>query len=228
MSNKDSVAQISSGVEELIQRLRYEGVEEGRAKAEKIVNEAETRAEWAIEQAKEEAERLVTKAKKDAASFEKSAIEALEVAVRDAILDLKIKITNRFTSQVRRLVSDELKKEETLQRLIFEVAGRARPEIDDSERVEMLLPQNVVQFEEYMKHPEQLEKGELTQLIRLINVDELRKGVELKFAEDEQCGIRIHLKDQGITVDLTDDAVADLLLQHLQPRFRALLEGIVR
>jgi V/A-type H+-transporting ATPase subunit E len=34
--------------------------------------------------------------------------------------------------------------------------------------------------------------------------------------------------DGKLVVDLSDDAVAGLLLQHLQPRFRAILEGIVR
>ena len=45
MSNGDNAVHVSSGVEALIQRLRDEGVESGRAQAEKIVADAETRAE---------------------------------------------------------------------------------------------------------------------------------------------------------------------------------------
>lgn len=33
---------------------------------------------------------------------------------------------------------------------------------------------------------------------------------------------------QEVEVDLTDQAIAKLLLRHLQPRFRALLEGVIR
>jgi V/A-type H+-transporting ATPase subunit E len=40
-------------------------------------------------------------------------------------------------------------------------------------------------------------------------------------------GIRIVMKDSGVVVDLTDAAVADVILRHLQPRFRAMLEGVV-
>ena len=36
------------------------------------------------------------------------------------------------------------------------------------------------------------------------------------------------MKDEDIVLDLTDEAVAGLLLLHLQPRFRAILEGIVK
>jgi len=34
--------------------------------------------------------------------------------------------------------------------------------------------------------------------------------------------------DKDISLDLTDEAIAALLLEHLQPRFRAILEGIVK
>jgi V/A-type H+-transporting ATPase subunit E len=44
---------------------------------------------------------------------------------------------------------------------------------------------------------------------------------------DDAGGIRIVLKDDGLVVDLTDAAVAEVILRHLQPRFRALLEGVV-
>ncbi|WP_286019002.1 hypothetical protein, partial [Candidatus Venteria ishoeyi] len=56
MSN--TTTQISSGVEELLQRLRDEGVANGRAQAERIVQDAEARAAWILEQAKDEAERM--------------------------------------------------------------------------------------------------------------------------------------------------------------------------
>ena len=55
MSNGDNAVHVSSGVEALIQRLRDEGVESGRAQAEKIVADAETRAGWILKQAEEDA-----------------------------------------------------------------------------------------------------------------------------------------------------------------------------
>jgi V/A-type H+-transporting ATPase subunit E len=40
-------------------------------------------------------------------------------------------------------------------------------------------------------------------------------------------GIRVRLKDEELELDLSDRAIADLLLEHLQPRFRAVMEGQV-
>ena len=33
--------------------------------------------------------------------------------------------------------------------------------------------------------------------------------------------------DEELQIDLTDQAIANLLLKHLQPRFRAVMEGLV-
>ena len=40
-------------------------------------------------------------------------------------------------------------------------------------------------------------------------------------------GIIFALREGEIKVDLTDEALTTLLLSHLQPRFRAILEGVV-
>jgi V/A-type H+-transporting ATPase subunit E len=228
MSNKDSATQVSSGVEALIQRLRDEGVEQGRSQAQKILEEAEARAKWLVEQAEDEAQHIVSKAREESERLEKSALEAMDVAARDAMLDLKSKITSRFTAQVRRLISDEMKKTQTLRHLILQIAGRARGDVDTSKDVDIYLPREIIDLEEFIHHPEEVHKGHLDEFIRLINADGLREGVQLKVADEEQCGIRIYLKDQAVNIDLTDEAVGELLLQHLQPRFRALLEGIVK
>jgi V/A-type H+-transporting ATPase subunit E len=55
----------------------------------------------------------------------------------------------------------------------------------------------------------------------------LRKGVTFTRSRDESEGIRVVLSDDGVTLDLTDHAIAEVILRHLQPRFRALLEGVV-
>lgn len=53
----------SSGVENLIQRLREQGVAAGQGRAESIVLDAQKRAEWIIEEAQLEAKQLVDEAK---------------------------------------------------------------------------------------------------------------------------------------------------------------------
>jgi len=39
--------------------------------------------------------------------------------------------------------------------------------------------------------------------------------------------MHVLLRGGEVTVDLSEQALSDLLLAHLQPRFRAILEGLV-
>lgn len=54
----------------------------------------------------------------------------------------------------------------------------------------------------------------------------LQDGVTFTVAGANQSGIAFRLKDKDILVELTDEAVAAVLLKHLQPRFRARLKAL--
>lgn len=219
---------VSHGVEELIDRLKEEGVKAGRTEAERIVADAETRAKWLLEQAQDEADNLIDNARAEAQALRNSADDALQVAARDMLLSLRERLTHRFAGEVRRLVADELADKEFLRQLILEIAGKQRELVDESGEVEVLLPKRALEVDELRKESGEMQHGELTELVLGITDAMLRDGVALRVTEADIEGISARLVDDEIQVEVTADAVAALLLEHLQPRFRALLEGIVR
>ncbi len=219
---------VSYGVEELMNRLRDEGVKAGREEAEKIVADAETRARWLVAQAQDEADKLVDKARNEAQSLKTSADDALQVAARDMLLSLRERLSHRFAGEVRRLVGEQLGDAEFLKQLILEIAGRQGEAIDTGGEVEVLLPRKALEVGELREDPRELQEGELTAFVLGITDEMLRDGVSLTVVEEGKDGITARLVDDEIEVEVTADAVANLLLEHLQPRFRALLEGIVR
>lgn len=228
MSDKDHAARVSSGVEALIDRLRDEGVTAGRKEAQKIVEEAEARSSWIVKQAREEAAQVKQAAQQQAAQYEKAGKEALNVAARDTLLALKTTLAGQFASEVGRLISAEMRKQELLKQMILEVIGRVKEDVTVDGELEVLLPPDVMGLEQLSRDPEQLEQGKLTHFVRLVSADMLREGVSFGVADDIEGGIRLRLVDQDVTLEMTDTAVASLILQHLQPRFRALIEGIVK
>ncbi len=219
---------VSHGVEELIDRLRDEGVKAGRSEAERIVADAEARAKWLVEQAQDEAQNLIDKARSESQALRNSADDALQVAARDMLLSLRERLTHRFAGEVRRLVSDELRDREFLQQLILEIAGKQRDVLEEGERVELLLPRRALEVDELAKDAGVRQSGELTELVLGITDAMLRDGVTIRVSDEDIEGISARLVEEEIQVEVTADAVASLLLEHLQPRFRALLEGIVR
>jgi len=109
------------------------------------------------------------------------------------------------------------------------VAGRAREEaaVDAAREVEVVLPRTLVSLDELRRKPEELREGSLTQFVVATAGDLLRSGLTYTRSDDESEGIRLVLTEEGLVVDLTDTAVASVILRHLQPRFRALLESVV-
>ncbi len=220
----------SSGVEELIKKLREAGVVSGRKEGEQLVTSARHEAERILQQAKTEAEAIISQAREEAEMIENAGKEALKSSMRDTVLKMKGHLSTRFSDEIRRLISAEMAQEAFLERLILEVAGRARRDIalDEAEQIEILLPEDVVGMDELRAHPEKLHKGTLTHFVLSVTNDLLRDGVVLRSSDKLEGGIRIILHEGEIQVDLTPDKVAEVLLEHLHPRFRSILEGTVK
>ena len=230
MSNNADTSEhpIAAGVESLIERLRDEGVKKGQTRAEQIINEAEIRSKWIISQAKEEAARIVKIARAEQKRNQTAAQEAMQVAARDALLRVQADLTHQFARRVVRLISDTMSTEAMLEKMILEVVGRTREEIGESEAAEVILPRDVIGVDDLRRNIHELNEGSLSKFVLAQATEMVRDGVTFGVTEDDQNGLRIDLKDGEVSLDLTERAVADLLLEHLQPRFRALLEGIVR
>ena len=90
------------------------------------------------------------------------------------------------------------------------------------------MPETAVGLEELRRDPHELQKGTLTKVVLGLTGDMLREGVSFRVSDDVESGIYVRAVDSDVTIDLSDEAVASLLLRHLQPRFRAILEGIVK
>ena len=86
----------SAGIEDLIARLRQEGVDEGRAEAERVLAEAEDQARKFLNDAESEAKSRLDAASAEASRLKRAGKEALEIAMRDAVLELKQGLTERF------------------------------------------------------------------------------------------------------------------------------------
>ncbi len=228
--NKAANTPTAAGVDALIARLRDEGVAKGRAEAGRIEREAQQAAARLHREAEVEAERVLAEARREAAALKTAGEDALRLAMRDTVLELKSVLTREVNERVHRLITTELKREEFLQQLILEVAGRARDEagVEAGATMELVLPHELVDIEELRRNPLELREGSLSHFVLAVASEVLGEGVQFTVADDDASGIRIRLQDKHVEIDLTDEKVAELILAHLQPRFRAIVEGTVK
>jgi len=219
---------LSSGVQELINRLREEGLAEGRQEGEKIISKAHQKAKQIVDQAHSEADEIRKEAHQEAEHYRKSAQEAVQLAARDTVLSLKSTLTRQFAQRIGELVREDLREEDFLGEVILEIAGRALPEEKRDQKMEIILPEDVVGLEELRRHPEKVKEGALGRFMLSRAADQLRDGVTLHSSQKQKAGLIIKLVEEEVRIDLTDDAVTELLLEHLLPRFRALIEGSIQ
>ncbi len=219
----------SSGVEALIERLRAEGVEAGRVEAERIVAQARLEAARILRDAEARGKEIRESVQRETDALRRGGEDALRVAMRDTLLRLKAELANRFSDEVKRLIAAKLEQEAFLERLILEVAARAREEagVDAGQAVDQL-PRALVSPDELRRNPLELREGSLSHFVLSLAGNLLAEGVTFGVApEPGGRGIHLALEGQEVRIDLTDETVAATLLAHLQPRFRAILEGKV-
>ncbi len=209
------------GVQDLIDRIREEGVRAAREEAERIVKEAERRAAALVAEARREAEALRAQAHEDIQAEKAAAEEALKLSARDTILHLEAQVIHAFERFVRRLVSKASCDECFIRDLVLVLAGKAVEEFIHDRQIQIFVSEALLTggSDERMS-----EIGKRT--ILSLASDMLREGVELIPADDIHGGVRVRLVEDRMEIDLSDEAVARLLNERLLPRFRNLLEGI--
>jgi V/A-type H+-transporting ATPase subunit E len=228
--NEEKADFASSGVEQLIERLREQAINAGQTKAEDIVTDAQKRATWLIDEAEQEAKNIVKKARTEADAIKNAGIDALNLAARDALLRLRDTLLGSFSQEVLRVVGEQMTKQDFMEQLILALAGQVRDKtgLDEQTNITLLLPESIIGVEELRKNPEELKQGFLSQVSAAIAGDLLRKGVKFEASDDIKAGLMIRLEENAMLIEFTDKAVTALLLKHLQPRFRALLQGNVK
>lgn len=217
----EEAVQKSAGVQDLISRIRDEGVESGKQEAGRLVSEAQLQATRLVEDARTEVEELRKKARAEIENEKNAALAALKLAARDTSLQLEADIVSAFEGYVKRLVSPALRDPELIQALVLVLAGHAVEKFVKDQEIRVFVSD--VLFKEAGESSELDERAK--QAVLGITGEILREGIELIPSSEVAGGARVQLVDENLEVDLTDETVHKVLLKHLLPRFRAILEG---
>lgn len=227
---KEKTQPVSSGMQQLINQLRKEGVEKGDAEAAKIIANAEAKALKLFEKRQAEADAYFEKRQKEANKLKEKAEEELRTVFRDALLKMQEDLVDRFTKKIQRLVAKKTMDEDMLEQMILEAVGKQRKKakLDKSKGIEVLLPEGIIGLDFLRENPERVKEGRLSQIVMAATGDLLRDGVTFSSTKDTTAGIKVFLKKEKVEIDMTEKALSDMLMEHLQPRFRAILEGVVK
>jgi V/A-type H+-transporting ATPase subunit E len=210
----------AAGVEKLISRLRDDGVKAGQEKYAQLVRDAEAKAARIVAEARREAEEIRAKAKEEIHAQELSAQGALHLAGRDAVLKLRNEVRSQFEQYLRRLVIQSTQDSEFIRSLILILAGEAVEKHIRDKDIHIYLSKAILDRE---RTPEMRERS--NQFVKGLSSELLRQGITLIPTEKVQGGAKVRLVNEQLEIDLSDQAITELLVSHIAPRFREIMNG---
>lgn len=200
-------------VQELIEKIRQDGIESASESARKIREEAEIEAKKLLESARKEADALIEKAKADVAKMEASSREALEQAARNCLIALRSRLEAVFGAVSVR---------DTGAAMSADVIAKVLPEIlskwnaSNSDSPDLLLPEAAM--------------NEMEKALRAALSAELAKGMVIRPVKDLDAGFRLAAKEGGLWWDYSAESLGEVLAAYLNPRLaetvRSAVEGL--
>ena len=209
-----------AGVQNLVDRIRDQGVLAATEKANKILRDAEAKSAKMLADAKREVEQLCENARVEIESNHAAALEALKLSARDTVLQLEAKVASAFEVFVQRLVTSATRDEKFIKSIVLVLAGHAEKELIGNKEIEILISESILTGQPNEKLEERTK-----QTILGLSSEMLREGVELIPSSEIEGGASVRLIKDKLEIDLSDKAIARLLYQRILPRFKALLEG---
>ena len=195
-------------VQELIDKIKKDGIETASQEAARIKTDAEAEASRIIEAAKKEADDIIALGKQDAGRLEKAGVAALEQASRNLILAFKDEVQALLDKIIAARVTDGFNND---------VLKAALPQLLKSwaekgnDNLTIILPES-----------------ELSKIQAFFNenlAQELQKGVELKSNRKLNAGFHISNKEGSVYYDFSSEAVAGLLSAYLSPKLAEIMKN---
>lgn len=199
-------------LQELIDKIKKDGVTAAEAKAAEIIESANKKAESIIAAAQEKSSEIIKKSKAETERMEKASEEAITQAGRNMLLSFKDSLIKELDS----LILSETTAAESktvLEKLVPETVKAWAKNADASE-LSVLLNE---------KDLKELEKS-LTASLKA----EISKGLEIKPDKTLSAGFRIGVKNGAAFYDYSAESLAEMFAAYLNPKVAALLKNAAK
>jgi len=194
----------------LLDRITEDGLQKSEAERDKILSAAKAEAEDIKRQAREEAERLKSEATKETDLLRVKSEQALQQAARDVKLSLREELKTSVTNAVRSLLQSAL-GQANLPQIIAQVCTAYLQSGGNEDRLEVLVP------------PATLES--LTTAVKAQMAENLRQRCEFSPSRQLHGGFRVSIQGSDVTYDFSEQALTEVLSEHLSPHLASIISA---
>lgn len=197
-------------IQKICDQLKRETLEPARQEAQQILGKAEQRAHEIIEEAENRAERLLAEAKDEIERERRVFHSSLEQAGKQGLASLKQQIEHKlFTDALSRLVEKGSQDAGMIARLVEAIVHAIEKQGIETD-LTAEVPKNV--------SAEQVNSQLAQEVFK-------RLGQGVVSIGDFAGGAKVKLVDKTITLDISDQAIKELLASYVRKDFRELLFG---
>ena len=195
-------------IQKICDVLRRETLEPAKEESRRIIAEAEAQAVQIVHQAEQQAEKLHASAKQAIEQERNIFHSSLAQAAKQAVEALRQEIEQKlFNQELTNLVAEQSAKPEIVAQLVNSVVAA--------------IDQRGISTDLSVDIPANVSKEQVIKALSQAVIKKLRnEGIVIgSFAG----GIKVHMHDKNITVDLSDSALKELLAHYVRKDFRELL-----
>ena len=195
-------------LQELIDKIKKDGVSSAEAAAAQITADAEKKAASIVEEAQKKSDDMIKNARAEIARLEKASEDAVTQACRNMLITFR----DSLIAELDSLIQSEAAKaysSDLMKTLIPETVKAWSKNADASEL-------SVILSEKDLKSLE----NELTAAMKA----EIAKGLEIKPDSALSAGFRIGVNNGAAFYDYSAESVADLFSAYLNPRVAAIMK----
>ena len=199
-------------LQELTRKLYDEGLEKGRADADKLVADAKAEAARLVAEAKAEAEAIVKAAEAKAEDLRKNSMAEISLAGKQAVAKLKEQVAEMIIakSTVEGVKAANLDAE-FVKKMLLEVAHNWNGASSDNVSLSAMLPEAA--------------KAELDAAMEKSAKELLAAGVEVGYSKNVKSGFKVGAKNGGYYISFSDEDFNALLGEYLRDKVAALIFG---
>lgn len=199
-------------LQELTRKLYDEGLEKGRADADKLVADAKAEAARLVAEAKAEAEAIVKAAEAKAEDLHKNSMAEISLVGKQAVAKLKEQVAEMIVakSTVESVKAANLDAE-FIKKMLIEVAHNWNGASSDNVSLSALLPES--------------KKAELDAAIEKSAKELLAAGVEVGYSKNVKSGFKVGAKNGGYYINFSDEDFNALLGEYLRDKVATIIFG---
>ena len=199
-------------LQELTRKLYDEGLEKGRADADKLVADAKAEAARLVAEAKAEAEAIVKAAEAKAEDLRKNSMAEISLAGKQAVAKLKEQVAEMIIakSTVEGVKAANLDAE-FVKKMLLEVAHNWNGASSENVSLSAMLPE--------------AKKAELDAAIEKSAKELLAAGVEVGYSKNVKSGFKVGARNGGYYISFSDEDFNALLGEYLRDKVAALIFG---